>query len=408
MSVSFDSETAKARSYLEALCRVEPHRRLGSPGNRSATEFFAKAVKSWGFDVDATSFPCQDYESGNVSMSCGRDPYQLFASPFSSVCDVTAPLVVSSTVAGLKKCGCRGKIMLMKGELCEEHLMPRHHPFYNPEHHQAIIALLDKKQPAAIVTATGKQAASMGAVYPWPLFEDGDFDIPSAYCTDATGEEMAARAGSEFCLSIDARRIPSTACNVIARKNPDAKKKIVLCAHIDTKMDTPGALDNAAGVVTLMLLAEMLRDYRGKAGIEIIAVNGEEHYTAAGEVDYLGRYDKELDRVAFAVNIDGIGYVKGKTAFSFYGLPAAIERSARETLGGSGAMVEGEQWYAGDHTAFIQHGRPAIALTSDRIAILTAEIIHSDRDTPELVDCGRLVEAAVALKELILTEGDRR
>ena len=34
----------------------------------------------------------------------------------------------------------------------------------------------------------------------------------------------------------------------------------VLCAHIDSKLNTPGALDNAAGVVTLLLLAELLAD----------------------------------------------------------------------------------------------------------------------------------------------------
>lgn len=35
----------------------------------------------------------------------------------------------------------------------------------------------------------------MGALYPFPLFEDGDFDIPSVYMTDVEGERLAAYAG---------------------------------------------------------------------------------------------------------------------------------------------------------------------------------------------------------------------
>ncbi|OPY25688.1 MAG: alkaline phosphatase isozyme conversion aminopeptidase [Methanocella sp. PtaU1.Bin125] len=401
MSVSLNADTEKARSYLETLCRMNPGRQTGSSGNRVATDFFASAIGSWGYDVDTTPFPCMDFESYGASLICDGHSYAVFPSPFTTSCDVTARLISVATMAELQKCRCKGKILLMKGELCAEHLMPRNYPFYNPEHHQKIIALLDKKQPAAIVTATGKNPALMGALYPYPLFDDGDFDIPSVYCTDATGEEIAARAGSEFSLAIDARRIPSTACNVLARKNPGARKKIVVCAHIDARPTTPGALDNASGVVTLMLLAEMLRDYRGKTGIELVAISGEEHYSAAGELDYLDRYGSELDRVVLAVNIDGTGYVKGKTAFSLYGLPKTIERYAREALGGCDTITEGEQWYAGDHMIFVQGGRPAIALTSDRAAELTAEIIHTSRDTPDLVDCRKLVDAAAALKTLI-------
>lgn len=401
MSVSLNAETAKACSYLEVLCDLQPGRRLGSSGNRAATDYFENAVKSWGYDIDATPFPCLDFESDGASLTCDGRSFAVSASPFTTGCDVTARLVPASTVDELQKCRCKGMILLMKGELCTEHLMPRNYPFYNPEHHQEIIRLLDKKQPAAIVTATGKNPALMGALYPYPLFDDGDFDIPSAYCTDALGEEIASRAGNEFHLTIDARRFPSTACNVVARKNPGARKKIVVCAHIDARPATPGALDNASGVVTLMLLAEMLRDYKGKTGIELVAISGEEHYSAAGELDYLNRYGSERDRVVFAVNIDGMGYVKGKTAFSFYGLPKAIERDARAAFGGRATIVEGDQWYAGDHMIFVQGGRPAIALTSDRAAELTAEIIHTPRDTPGLVDCDKLVDAAVALTKLI-------
>lgn len=401
MDESLIAETAKARSYLDTLCGAGADRRIGSAGGRAATGFFARKVSEWGYSVDTTPFDCADFEAGASSLAQNGKSFSIFASPFSTGCDVTAGLATASMVKELKKCRCQGKILLVKGGLCAEHLMPKNYPFYNPDHHKTIIALLEEKQPAVIVAATGKNPALMGAIYPYPLIEDADFDIPSAYCTDVTGEEIAALAGKEFRLAIDAKRIPSKACNVVARKNSRARKKIVVCAHLDTRSGTPGALDNGAGAVTLLLLAEMLTDYNGKAGIELVAINGEEHYSAGGELDYMQRYGGKLEKVAFAINMDGLGYVKGKTVFSLYECPDAVAKKARAAFSGFGSIAEGPRWYAGDHMIFVMSGRPAIAITSDKAAELSAEVIHTPRDTPDLVERRKLVDVATALKSLI-------
>ena len=52
-------------------------------------------------------------------------------------------------------------------------------------------------------------------------------------------------------------------------------------------MGTPGALDNASGTTVLLLLAELLADYRGSLGVDIVAINGEDYYSAPGEIVYL-------------------------------------------------------------------------------------------------------------------------
>jgi aminopeptidase YwaD len=105
--------------------------------------------------------------------------------------------------------------------------------------------------------------------------------------------------------------------------------------------------------------------------------------------------------VVFAVNIDGVGYIRGDTAFSFYEFPEKIAQKARRIFKAYPRMGEGTQWYAGDHMVFVQSGKPAIAFTSGCIAELSAEVLHSPKDTPELVDCTKLVEAADAVKNLI-------
>jgi aminopeptidase YwaD len=392
---------AKAKSYLNTLCSVTPNRRVGSLGNRVATDFFANKVSSWGYTIDTAPFKCIDYESDVPSLVSKESSFEVDISPFSLGCDAQAELMVASTIDELEECTCHDKILLLKGKICAEQLMPKNFVFYNPDHHKRIYAILEQKQPKAIITATSKNPQMVGNIYPFPLINDGDFDVPSVYCTDTVGEEIAAKAGEPFKLKAEAKRVPTTACNVIARKNPQTQDKITICAHIDAIENSPGASDNASGVVVELLLAEMLRDYQGKKGIEIVAFNGEDHYSVGGQMDYLHRYGDSFGQIIVAINVDDVGYSKGNTAYSFYGCPAEIQQKAHSAFGKYAGLLRGEQWYQGDHMIFVQSQKPTIAITSDKVAELMATITHSPKDTPEIIDCNKLVELAYALESLV-------
>ena len=392
----------KASEYLETLCRVKPNRRTGSKGNRDATDFFYETIKPWGYKVNTTPFTCLDFESGLVSLVSNGDSFDVHISPYSLGCDITAELVTVSTILELEKCHCAGKILLMKGEICAEQLMPKNFVFYNPEGHKRIYAILEEKQPAAIITATARKPELVGALYPFPLIEDGDFDISSVYCTDVIGEEIAANPYHKFHLIAQAERIPTTACNVIARKNPDAGEKIIFCAHIDAYGNAPGALDNASGTVVLLLLADMLQKYDGPMAIEFIAFNGEDNFSAGGQMDYLRRYGNELEKTLVAINLDDVGYIKGKTAFSLYECPDTISKKAHHVFSSFNGIIRGEEWFQGDHMIFVQKEIPTIAFTAEKMSDLMAQITHTQKDTPELLDCMKLVEIASALKEFIV------
>lgn len=394
-----DSE--KAEEYLNTLCSVKPNRRTGSPGNRAATDFVAAMMKKWDYTVDTTPFSCLDFESGDISLVCQDRGYEVYVSQFSPGCDVTAELVTVSTVEELESCRCEGKILLMHGAICVEQLMPKNFVFYNPDHHKRIYALLEEKHPAAIITATEKNPELVGALYPFPLIEDGDFDIPSVYCKDIIGREILARTGEIFQLAIEAKRIPATACNVIARKNQATPQKIVVSAHVDAYWSTLGALDNASGTVVLLLLAEMLQDYEGQSCIEIVAFNGEDYYGASGEMDYLRRYGEDLSKIIVAINVDDVGYQRGKDAYSLYECPDEIKQKAQAIFGEYDGIMAGEPWYQGDHMIFAQKGKPAIAFTAEKVTELMATITHTPKDTPDIVDCGKLIEVAHALQSFI-------
>jgi aminopeptidase YwaD len=399
--VTPDAYARKAQVYLDTLCSVQPNRRTGSAGNREATDFFARTIRPWGYAVDVAPFACLDYVRGGVRLAHGDQAFEVTISPYSLGCDLQAELIAVSTVEELARVQCRGKILLMTGEICSEQLMPKNFVFYNPDHHQRILALLEEKAPRAIVTATEKKPEQVGALYPFPLIVDGDFHIPNVHCTDVVGEVLAAMRGEEFHLTVDARRVPSLANNVVARLNPEGAEKIVITAHIDAYEDSPGASDNASGTAVLLLAADMLADYPGDRCVEIAALNGEDHYSAGGQMDYLRRYGNESGRVALAVNVDDVGYREGRSAYSFYACPPELERRAASILQEFPGLVRGEPWFSGDHMIFVQGGVPALAFTSERMPELMKTVTHTPLDTPQLVAPAKLVEVARALDRLI-------
>ncbi len=397
-----DRLAQKAVTYLQTLCLDIPHRRVGSPGNRLATGFFAEKVAAFGFDTDCPQFNCLDWNHGEIQLTVGSQSYEAYIGPYSLGCHVRAPLAVASTIEELETIDASSKILLLHGEIAKEQLMPKNFKFYNPEHHQQIYRLLEAKQPLAIIAATSRNPELAGGIYPFPLIEDGDFDIPSAYMKDIIGDRLAQNEGREIMLDIDATRIPATGCNVLARKGINSDRKIVLCAHIDAKENTPGALDNASGVVTLLLLAELLAGYSGELEIEIVAFNGEDDYSAAGQVHYLQSNQEEFDQISLAINLDGVGYHLGKTAYSLYDCPSKIAASVRKALSSQKGTLEGDPWYQSDHMIFVQSQVPAVAITSTPFTELWTEIAHTSKDTPDIIDTTKLVDMAVALRGLIL------
>jgi aminopeptidase YwaD len=400
-TVKSDDYATKAQSYLNTLCNVKPSRRVGSSGNREATDFFAKSIRSHGYEIDTTPFECLDYVRGESLLVHHDKAFEVHISPYSLGCDVLAELISVSTIEELESINCEGKILLIRGAISSEQLMPKNFVFYNPEHHQKIIALLESQMPVGIITATGRNPELVGALYPYPLIFDGDFDIPNVYCKDSVGEEIANLRGERLQLKIDAQRLASTATNVIAQLHQGASEKIVITAHIDTYEDTPGALDNASGTVVLLLLAEMISDYRGTNCIEIAAFNGEDHYSAGGQMDYLNRYGSEFNRILLAINIDDVGYEKGKSSYSFYECSPQLEERAEDVFRRFDGLTRGDQWLNGDHMIFVQNHVPSMAFTSECMAELMRTVTHTSSDTPDIIDCHKLVEVAEALNALV-------
>ncbi|MCU7496691.1 MAG: M28 family peptidase [Ignavibacteria bacterium] len=398
------SSEEKCLKYLNILCNEITGRSVGSRGNRQATEFFENEISSFGWKTFRQEFDAIDWkEDGAVLTACGSE-FCAFPSPYSNGCEVEAELSAVSTVGELEKLDGRGKIILLHGEIAKEQIMPKNFVFYNPEEHKKIVSLLEKSGAETLICATGRNSSLAGGLYPFPLIEDGDFDLPSVFTTDAEGERLLNFRGREVYLHSNCRRAASKGYNISARKGAEGSSRIVVTAHIDAKQGTPGAIDNATGVAVLLLLASLLKDYKGEKEIEIVAFNGEDYYAVPGQMKYIEKNLGQFEKISLEINIDGAGYIEGDSAYSFYNVPEELIRKAESVFSGFEGLRRGVSWPQGDHSIFVQFGCPAVALSSKWLTdnMDKQDITHTKKDNLEIVDPGKLVTLSEALMKLIM------
>jgi aminopeptidase YwaD len=221
--------------------------------------------------------------------------------------------------------------------------------------------------------------------------------------TEEEGKKLSMCTGMKLFLDSKSKRIPGKGYNVTGKKGKNNSQRIVVTAHIDAKKGTQGAIDNATGVIVLLLLADLLKDYHGNKLIEIVAFNGEDYYAVPGQMNYIAANQNNFSQILLNINIDGAGYKEGPSAFSLFSLPDHLNSTVHEIISQYPGICEGVQWPQGDHSIFLQFGVPAIAVSSKWFTdnINEQDITHTPRDNIEIVDCSRLVEISNALDMFI-------
>jgi aminopeptidase YwaD len=391
--------------HLDTLCSFLPDRRPGSEGNRQATAYVAEELARSGWSVSMPEFEVTDWRTDGGELQVDGKSIEVTPSPYGLGAAAGGPIRILREVADLDRVDLRGSIVVLAGALAAEPLTPKAFPFYGSDEHAAIVSALEAAAPAAVLAATGKYPALCGALDPFPLIEDGDFAIPTATLRPADAVPLFDRDGAAASLEIRSERWRSTAANVTASRGLSAPR-ITVIAHIDTKPGTPGAVDNAAGVVVLLMLAELLGPQRVpdlSIGVELLAVNGEDHYAAPGELAWLADHEAQLDDISLVINIDGAGYRGGRSAYSTYNLDADLARHVDRAFGATATLVPGPEFYQSDHAIFAMRGRPAVAITTELVDEMLETLFHSPDDTPAQVDLGLVADIAEAIANLILT-----
>jgi aminopeptidase YwaD len=398
--MSADIRVDSASQHLEALCRFQPDRRPGSPGNRAATEYAAEVIARLGWKVTTPEFDCVDWDTDGGELLIAGVSVPITPSPYGLGAEATAPVRVLRRSADLERTDLSGAIVVLADSLAAEPLTPKKYPFYSSEEHSRIIQRLEAAEPAAVLAVTGKYPALCGALDPFPLIEDGDFAIPTGNVRPADAGPLLGEEDEQASLAIRSERRQARAQNVIAVRGNQCDR-ITVAAHIDTKPGTPGAVDNAAGVVVLFLLAEKLADADPPIGVELLIVNGEDHYGAPGELDWLAANEGRLDDIRLFLNIDGAGYRGGGSAYSTYNLDLAVECHVESVFATKPSLMQGPDFYQSDHAIFAMQGRPAMAITTELVDEMLDELFHAPTDTPDQVDVTPLLDISDAVADLI-------
>ncbi len=396
-----ESLTVAVERHLSALVDGFPDRHPGRPGNVAANDYVAAELEAHGWAVESVDFEVLDAELGPASLSIDGHPFEVLPGPYTVPVETSAPLLPIDSLEALEGASIEGALVLLHGTIAADQLFPKSFDFIEAPEHRRIYELLEAGSPAAVIGATGRGGGMGGGLYPYPLIEDGDFDLPNAYTTDVIGEQLLPLAGKTAELTIDSKRFTLPARQLTARRGPQGAPRAIVMAHIDSKGGSPGALDNATGVAALLGTARLLADYDGPYLVELIPMNGEDYYASTGEHLFVAANEGRWDELLGTVNMDAIGSRGASTAVSMYAVSERGSELIHRVVRRHGTVSLGEAWYESDHSIVAGHGRPAVAMTSTDFRRLCETVTHTDKDTLELVDPAIVADAAEFVADLV-------
>ena len=384
---------------MELLEKIAKPRPVGTIQNQEITEYIEAYLKSIGYATSKIPFQCKVWESKDSYLMIDGMKLALQVSPFSEEFHGTGTAIIARNINELQKVECKNQILLLTEELAQEPLQPKNFPFYYPENHKAIIECLEAKKPSAMIAITG--GTSMSGIRPFPLIEDGNFHIPVASLDKEIFLEIEGKVlDKEMELSIVSKNEITTAYQLIAsRKVANPKGTIVICAHMDSKYNTDGALDNASGVATMLYAAKGIETDR--YNIDIVPFNSEEYYDPQGELFYLEEIQKSNKEVSLLVNIDTVAHVGSKVAVASFNLTENEQMEFENTMRSCTNIVNGQPWYAGDHAAFAYSGAKCILLSASDLFEGCLSYTHCPKDTIDLVDATLIENAAEFICKIV-------
>ena len=376
--------------HLEQLCVAIGARPGGSHANHQAADYIRHIFNNAGLQVESQDFDCPDWACTETRLTTNGQTMEAAANTFSPACDVVAPVVTAGSLAELEAAELSGRIAVLYGELTKAPLAAKDW-FLKDERDTHIVALLEQKAPAALLTV---QAA--GGDLP-RIIEDAAFNIPSATVPARVGLALLCAQPPAVRLRIHSHRSNGHACNVVARTPLQGSARIVLCAHYDTKIDTPGAFDNGSGVAILLALAQTLGAHGRTNGLEFVAFTQEE-YLPLGDDEYVRRAGEEgFARMLAAINIDGVGQAAGTNTITAMACSTAFQ----DHITALAQQVPGVSWTApwpeSNHSTFAWLGVPSSSFTTAG----GANLVHQRHDTIDWISPAKLEEVAALVTAIV-------
>lgn len=383
--------TDRVAVHLASIVRLAPHRPPGSPANRRATDYASAVLEAAGLPVTPLPFSARWWSPGEAAVRVADAWIPIEPPPFCGPATVRGRLRPVTDEASLAAAAeATREILVLSGAMAEP-LLPKAFPFLSLPDQQARIAALEAIRPAAVLAVVPDDRAHE------PVFEDPDLAFP--YATIPASLAGRLLPGAEVELEVTGALASGEGVNLSA--GVTSGRRAVVCAHLDSKVTTPGALDNGGGVAALLALAESGLDSLGP--VELVLFNGEDHVDAPGEQAWLAAGG--LDGVDLVINVDGAGLCGYPTVLSAIGGTPGLEAILADALLASPGVTRGEPWFESDHAVFAMRGIAALAITSGAPFELLKRRAHAPDDPLEDMDPGRLAEV-IGLIRAVLARWD--
>jgi len=376
-------------SFAE-ICTNRP---VGSTGNEKVIGILNSAFSELNYKVNELPFDCTVWQSNNSFIEQNNKKLDIFPSPFSRGLKGSFPLKFVSSLTELKSIRNFKGVLVFQNELTKTGLFPKNFPFYFPEEHQIMYEIIEKINPKGIIAVSGQDPIS--GLNPFPVFEDANLEIPTAFV--ASLENISE--DNEISVEINSTICKGKSKQIIFRKEGLSKDIILIAAHMDSKYYTEGAIDNASGLYTMYQIAKHIKSDDFKHTIEIVPFNGEDSPEVPGQLAYLKYLEDNGFKVKSVINIDGVGHIGSEGMFSFYN----FDESLKTEIITKNSILEGEQWYGGDHTMFVFQEIPCIAVTASDMFTHLMKITHTKNDKNELVDINLLERLGETIANIIKT-----
>jgi|SRR5215468_11839378 len=244
-------------------------------------------------------------------------------------------------------------------------------------------------------------------------------------------ENSFSRAG--FQPRRDSYDLRGHAChNIEAEIRSNRPEIIVIGAHYDSVVGSPGANDNGSGVAATLALARRFAGRKTEHTLRFVAfVNEEPPYFLSGEMGslvYAGRCKARGDKISAMISLETIGYFSDAPNSQNYPSPvigafypkvgnfigfvsnvhsrallrrgiALFREHAKIPSEGAAlpSFVPGVSW--SDQWSFWKHGYPGIMVTDT--APFRYPYYHSANDTPDKLDYDRFALAVSGMEKVI-------
>ncbi len=377
-------------AHLRVLVDEIGERAGGSPGDHRAEAYISQIMGEAGWEVEKQRFRCPRWTHYETRLTFNDVALEAAANAYSPACDVSAVTVGVGTLAELRTAELDGRLAILYGDLMSAPLSPKSWFLLNKKEAE-IIDLLEKKEPAAVLSVQHHRGGLER------LIEDWEIRIPSATITPRAALALLQAGDGKAHLHIDAQQEPGYSANIVGRSAPRSFT-VVICAHFDTKFDTPGALDNGSGVAALLALSQILNPANYPFALEMVAFSNEE-YLPIGDEEYLRRREEYLGDVILCINMDSIGQKLAANSIATFSASDAFEASLKELTPSYPGLVWVDPWPESNHSSFAMRGVPAVAFTSTG----RVELAHWPDDDRRWLDPAKIGDVVRLIEDILDT-----